>query len=161
LASNLDHDHAGRPRHYSDMGLAGRLTTVNPACANVRLDLYRDYPVRKGAAELDAGLEGTTAPLEEIRRAVMFFLSPDEYGACHEHSGGNSDQGPHSDNPLRTWTQPSRTVLLRKGHARHCFARAQVAKRKRRCHQPRKGVTCYQGRQYQRRVKARGRAARG
>src|SRR5262245_18509205 len=46
------------------------------------------------------GLEGTTAPLEEIRLAVVFFLSRDEYRAGHEHSGGNSDQGPHSDNPL-------------------------------------------------------------
>src|SRR5215467_13839468 len=68
------------------------------------------------------GLEGTTAPLEEIRLAVVFFLSRDEYRARHEHSGGNSDQGPHSDNPLGRWTQPSGTVLLRKGRARHHLA---------------------------------------
>jgi len=50
--------------------------------------------------ELDAGLEGTTARFEEIRLAVVFFLSQDEHCERHEHSGGNSDQGPHSDNPL-------------------------------------------------------------
>jgi len=39
----------------------------------------------------DGSLEGTTAPLEEIRFAVVFFLSSDQYGARKEHGGANPD----------------------------------------------------------------------
>jgi len=36
-------------------------------------------------------LEGTTAPLEEIWFAVVFFPSSDQYGARKEHGGANPD----------------------------------------------------------------------
>jgi len=39
----------------------------------------------------DGSLEGTTAPLEKIRFAVVFFLSSDQYGARKEHGGANPD----------------------------------------------------------------------
>src|SRR5262245_45048848 len=63
-------------------------------------------------SELGAGLEGTTAPFEEIRLAVMFFLSQDEHCERHEYSGGNSDQGPQSDNPLAVqWARDRMTYI--------------------------------------------------
>jgi hypothetical protein len=67
------------------------------------------------------GLERASSPLEKIRLAVLLVLSQDEYCASHQHGGGNSNPGPHSDNSLRMRTQPTGTVLLWKRRARHSY----------------------------------------
>jgi hypothetical protein len=67
---------------------------------------------------------------------------------------------PIQTTPHAGWTQPARTVLLRRGTlAAVCEGAGGETKAP--LHQPRMGVTFYQGRQYQRRAKVRGRVTRG
>jgi hypothetical protein len=61
--------------------------------------------VRRSVSDMP-GLERACSPLEEIRLAVVFLLSRDEHCARGQDNGGNSNQGPHSDNPYAGGPSP-------------------------------------------------------